>query len=281
MATVLKLLPLLAIGFMSFFVFEAKSFQPFNISGEPLSVSIAATAALTLWAFLGLESATIPADNVENPRTTIPKATMIGVVITAIVYVSSQITIISVVPNAVLQTSGAPFADAATTMWGETAGFVVAIVAVISCLGALNGWILLQGQVPMSAARDKLMPAFMSDKNNDGVSVGALVLSSVIISFLVMANFSEGLVSLYTFAILVSTLGIFIPYLLSIAVDIRIILQDWTNKRDYFAILSGVFAMLYCVWAISGIGSQAMLWGLALIASGLPVYWYMKKQQTN
>jgi len=278
-ATVLKLFPLVAIGLMSLVVFDAKSFEPFNLSEQPLSRSITATAALTLWAFLGLESATVPADNVEDPRKTIPKATMIGVVVVAIVYVSSQITIISVVPNAVLQTSGAPFADAAKAMWGETAGYIVAAGAVISCLGALNGWILLQGQVPMSAARDKLLPSFMSDKKGDGVSLGALVLSSVIISLLVMANFSDGLVPLYTFAIMVSTLGIFIPYILSIAVDIKVIVSNWATKSDYFSMTTAVLAMLYCTWAISGIGTKAMLWGVALVASGLPVYWAMKNRR--
>jgi APA family basic amino acid/polyamine antiporter len=278
LATVLKLLPLTALGLMCFFVFDEQAFKPFNLSGEPLSISIAATAALTLWAFLGLESATIPAENVQDPSKTIPRATIIGVVVVAIVYVSSQVTIISVVPNSVLQASGAPFADAAKALWGDTAGYIIAAGAVISCLGALNGWILLQGQVPMTAARDKLLPAFLSDKQNDGVSIGALLFSSAVISFLVIANFSDGLVSLYTFAILVSTLGIFIPYLLSIAVDIKVIISDWKHKRDYFSITTAILALLYCTWAISGIGSKATVWGLALILSGVPVYWMMKKR---
>jgi len=276
--TVLKLLPLLAIGLMCFVVFDAKAFEPFNLSEEPLSVSIAATAALTLWAFLGLESATIPADNVDNPTRTIPRATLIGVIIVAIIYVSSQITIISVVPNGVLQTSGAPFADAARALWGDTAAYIIAVGAIISCIGALNGWILLQGQVPMSAARDGLLPKFLGDKKGDGISLGSLFFSSVLISLLVLANFSEGLVSLYTFAILVSTLGIFIPYLLSIAVDLRLIIKSWNNKADYFSIITALFAMVYCAWAISGIGAKATLWGMALIASGMPVYWYMRRK---
>lgn len=276
-STILKLLPLLALGAMSFFVFEQQSFVPFNLSGEPLSISIAATAALTLWAFLGLESATIPADNVKDPKRTIPKATIFGVLIAAIVYVSSQITIISVVPNDVLQMSGAPFAEAAGRIWGSTASYVIAVGAIVSCVGALNGWILLQGQVPMSAARDGLLPKFLSDKKGNGVSIGSLIFSSVLISFLVIANFSEGLVSLYTFAILVSTLGIFIPYLLSIAIDIKLIIAEWKSKPEYFSIGSALFALGYCLWAISGIDSKAMLWGLVLIASGIPIYWFMKR----
>jgi len=278
-ATVLKLLPIVAIGLMCFLVFEPKSFQPFNLSQQPLASSIVATAALTLWAFLGLESATIPADNVENPQSTIPRATIIGVIVVAVVYLTSQITIMSVVDNKALQVSGAPFADAAVILWGEWAGNFIAAGAVISCLGALNGWVLLQGQVPMSAARDKLLPRFFSDQKGDGLSIGALIFSSVIISILISANYTDGMVSLYTFAILVSTLGIFIPYLLSIFVDLKMIFKHWRQQQDYWSVITSVFALVYCLWAISGIGAKATLWGVVLIASGLPVYWYMTRKK--
>ncbi len=278
-ATILKLLPLVAIGVMCFVVFEPASFKPFNLSQEPLASSVVATAALTLWAFLGLESATIPADNVDNPQSTIPRATMIGVLVVAVVYLSSQITIMSVVDNSQLQVSGAPFADAAVILWGDWAGNIVAAGAVISCLGALNGWVLLQGQVPMSAARDKLLPAIFSDQKKHGLSVGALVFSSVIISILIAANYTDGMVSLYTFAILVSTLGIFIPYLLSIFVDLKMLLTQRSAGPDYASIISAILALVYCLWAISGIGTKATLWGVVLILSGLPIYWVMLRLQ--
>ena len=117
----------------------------------------------------------------------------------ALIYILTMLTIMSVVPNESLQQSVAPFADAAKIIWGEWASYIIAASAVISCLGALNGWILLQGQVPMSAARDGLLPSVFSDKNGTGVSTGGLVISSVLISILVLANFSEGMVSLFTF----------------------------------------------------------------------------------
>ncbi len=274
--TIIKFLPLAAIGISSLFVFDIESFKPFNLSGEPIIHSVTATAALTLWAFLGLESATIPADNVSNPDKTIPKATLIGFLATAVVYISSMVAIMSLLPSDSLAKSGAPFADAASVMWGDWAGSAIAVVAVISCLGALNGWTLLQGQVPMSAARDGLLPKILSDQDNSGVSSGALVISSILISVLVIANFSEGMVSLFTFSILVSTLGIFIPYLLSIAADLRFIVSGWNKKSDYFSLLTAIFALGYCIWAISGIGSKAMLWGVGLIVAGSPIYLIMK-----
>ncbi len=277
--TVLKFIPLAGLGLMVFMVFNPIAFEPFNLSGQPVLQAVTATAALTLWAFLGLESATVPADNVNNPGVTIPRATMIGFLAVAAVYISSTLTIMSVVPNEQLQTSSAPFADAATAIWGEWAGYAIAICAVISCLGALNGWILLQGQMPMTASRDGLLPKIFSDKNNSGVSTGALVISSILISVLVLANFNDGMVELFTFAILVSTLGVFIPYLFSIAADIKNIISHWQTNQDYFSFTSAVLALLYCCWAISGIGLKEMIWGIVLIIAGCPIYWRMTRNK--
>lgn len=273
LTVMLKLIPLFAIGIAAFFIFDSRSFKPFNPSEHSLTTSITTTAALTLWAFLGLESATIPADNVDRPGVTIPRATLIGFLIVAGVYISSQVAIISVVPSDALRVSEAPFADAAKLIWGEWAGYMVAAGAVVSCLGALNGWILLQGQVPMTAARDGLFPKIFVDKDNSGLSRYALVFSSLLISILVVANYSGSMVSLFTFAILVSTLGIFMPYLLSILVEIKYLL---ISRSNYFALLLSVLALTYCVWAISGIGSKAMVWGTVLILAGLPLYLFMR-----
>ena len=274
----LKLIPLLAIGLAAFWIFDSSAFKPLNISEQSLPGAINATAALTLWAFLGLESATIPADNIDNPKQTIARATLLGFTITALVYISSQVAIISVVPNDALQASGAPFADAARAIWGDWAGSLVAVGAIISCVGALNGWILLQGQVPMTAARDGLLPKILRDDKKEGVSFSALIFSSLLISFLVIANFSEGMVALFTFAILISTLGIFMPYLLSIAADIRFTINRWSEKPNYKHLLIAVFAFVYCCWAISGIGHKAMIWGAILILAGLPIYFVMQRK---
>ncbi len=280
LTTVLKLVPLLVVGIAVFWVVTPDAFKPFNPSGESLGVSINATAALTLWAFLGLESATIPADNVDAPGRTIPRATILGFAITALVYIVTQLVIMSTIPANSLAQSGAPFADAATLIWGDWAGNLVAIGAVISCLGALNGWILLQGQVPMTAARDHLMPKLFLDKDNRGVSTGALVFSSVLISVLVAANFNEGMVSLFTFMILVSTLGIFIPYLLSIAAEIKNIVSSPGTQKKWLRLSIAFCAFSYCCWAIAGIGSKALFWGFALILAGLPLFSWMR-HQTN
>jgi len=198
--------------------------------------------------------------------------------VTASVYILSQLTVMSVVPNAQLQISAAPFADAASALWGGWAGDVVAIGAIISCIGALNGWIMLQGQVPMTAARDKLFPKILADKDNQGISKAALIISSLMVSILVSANYHDGMVALFTFAIMVSTLGILVPYLLSIAAELKSIYTHWNKGTQYLNLITTLLALFYCCWAISGIGAKSMLWGAVLIFSGLPIYFVISKK---
>ena len=104
--TVLKLVPLVLIGTLGFFWIDGANFTPFNTSGQSNLAAISAAAALTLWAYLGLESATVPAGDVIDPERTIPRATILGVLIAAAVYISVTTVAIGVVPSADLATLG-------------------------------------------------------------------------------------------------------------------------------------------------------------------------------
>lgn len=92
-----------------------------------------------------------------------------------------------------------------------------------------------------------------------------------------LANFNEGMVQLFTFSILLATLGVFIPYLLSIVADIKLIIKHWNVKKDYFSITTAVLAFVYCCWAISGIGVNVIFWGIGLMVAGVPIYLYCIK----
>src|ERR1019366_6987623 len=145
--TVLKVMPLLAIGLLGLVVVRAHHVAAAAI--VPLSVSgTTAAATLTLWALLGLESATIPASKVRDPSHTIPLATLLGTTVTALICIVACTTVLLLVPPDTLAQSNAPFVDLATQYWGNTAGKLLAVFAAISGFGALNGWILLQGELP-------------------------------------------------------------------------------------------------------------------------------------
>jgi basic amino acid/polyamine antiporter, APA family len=144
--TVLKIIPLLLVSVVGIFFISYAHFVPFNISGETNFSAITATAAMTLFAYLGLECATIPAGNVENPEKTIPRATIAGTLIATFIYILGTVSVIGIIPAKDLQQSVTPFADAAAIIWGNNARYWVSAGVAIAGFGALNGWILIQGQ---------------------------------------------------------------------------------------------------------------------------------------
>jgi APA family basic amino acid/polyamine antiporter len=279
--TVLKILPLVAIALFGLAHLDAGNFEPApEIAGHPFG-STTAAVTLTLWAFLGLESATIPADDVRDARRTIPRATLIGTLGTAVLYMAGTTAVIGVMDTTRLASSTAPFADAASLMWGPRAGDAVAAGAAISCFGALNGWILLQGVIPLATARDRLFPAFFARVSPNGAPLTGMLISSGLVTLLIGMNSSRALVPLFTFAILLATLACLVPYLASALVEMKVTLRERRDGGRAFAPLhlavAGI-ALLYSIWAVVGSGREAIGWGLLLLLGGVPVYVGMKRR---
>ncbi|NNM04328.1 MAG: amino acid permease, partial [Gemmatimonadetes bacterium] len=279
--TILKLLPLIAIGTLGLLYLDPEHFRPLNPTGEPLFNAITATAALTLWAFTGLESATIPAEAVKDPGRTIPRATLIGVLTAAVIYLLATVGVMGILPATELADSTAPFADAGRAIWGSRAGSLIAAGAAISAFGALNGWVLLQGQWPMAAARDGLFPPVFGKISRRGVPVAGMVLSSLLVTGLMALNFTSSLVDQFTFIILLATLSTLIPYVFSAVAELVIFVRERENfrgERLAGASVIAVIALLYSLWAITGTGLETVLWGLVLMVAGLPIYWWQTRR---
>lgn len=270
--TLLKLVPLVAIGTAGLASLHAAHFTPFNASGTSTLSAVSSTAALTLWAFLGLESATIPAADVERPDRTIPRATVAGTVVAAAVYIAATVGVMGVLPPSALAASTAPLADAASRMWGPGAAALVAAGAAVSCFGALNGWTLLMGQMPRAAAADGLLPPAFARLNARGAPALALVLSSVLVTLVVGLNYTHGLVAGFTFIILLSTLATLVAYLFSTAASAVAWLRDAARPRRAGPLGVALLAFGYTAWAVVGAGRDAVFWGLLLLIAGVPVY---------
>jgi basic amino acid/polyamine antiporter, APA family len=284
--TIIKIVPLVAIATLGLFWINGNNFVPFNPTDQPAFSAVSSVATLTLWAFIGLESATIPAANVVNPKKNIPRATIIGTVVTALVYVLSTVAVIGILPRETLSNSAAPFADAARAIWGSWAYYAVAFGAVVSSAGALNGWIMLQGQVPMAAAMDNLFPKEFARISNRGVPAFGIILSSLLITVLMILNYSgtKTLIDIFNFVILLATLTTLIPYAFCAIAEFLIFLHDpaqFGGRRSFRG--SGVvaaIAFIYSVWAIYGSGAEIVLYGFILLLAGIPVYvWLVKQQQ--
>ncbi len=277
--TILKVLPLLLVGLLGLAHIDPGHFTPANVSGESNLAAIAACAALTLWAFLGLESATVPAGDVAEPERTIPRATILGACLAAAVYIVVTLVAFGVVPSADLQRSTAPLADVATVMWGTIGGTFVAIAACISTFGTLNGFTMLTGQVPLGAARDDLFPRQFARLSKAKTPVFALVVSNVLASILIAMNFTKGLVDQFVFIILLATLTTLVPYLFCALAELMILIKTGrTVAGKRLAPVAGlaVAGFLYSAWAIYGAGAEIVFYGFLLLIAGVPVYVLLK-----
>lgn len=282
--TVVKLLPLVAVAIVGIaWVEPARLLAPIAGDMSPFH-AISSAATLALWAFLGIESATIPADAVQNPERTIPRATIIGTVVCALVYISSTVVLMGALPREVLASSQAPFADAARIMWGKWAYYAVGLGAVVSCFGALNGWILLTGQFPPAVARDGLFPKRFAALSPRGVPVFSTTTAMVLVTIMLAFNYSgaTSLVSIFNFTILLSTLATLIPFVFCSLAPILMrrngVEMPPTRVRDRVVM---TIAFVYSVWAIYGAGAQTVLLGFLLMLTGLPVYVWQKRRDAG
>jgi APA family basic amino acid/polyamine antiporter len=279
--TILKIAPLLLVTIGGLFYIHTENYFPFNSSGTSDINAITTTATLTLFAFLGLECATIPSGQVENPEKTVPRATLYGTLAVTLLYILGTVVIMGVLSPTTLQTSKAPFADAAASMWGEWARYLVAGGAVMSTFGALNGWILMQGQIPAAAAVDKLFPSVLKSENKFGSPYISIIAGSVFVSFLLLMNFSRSLADTYQFIILLSTMTVLVPYLFS-AVSFTI-LAVRTKQLKWNSATKLTIALLafgYSMWAVGGSGQETVYWGFLLLMAGVPLYGWSKMRST-
>jgi basic amino acid/polyamine antiporter, APA family len=277
--TVLKVLPLVAVVALG--LFSVRSTDVAAAAGVPISLNgITAAATLTLWALLGLESATIPADKVADPGRTIPAATLLGTVLTAVICAIACTTVLLLVPAATLAQSNAPFVDLATRFWGAGAGRLLAVFAAISGFGALNGWILLQGELPSAMAKRGVFPRIFARESSRHTPGFALCFGSGLVTLLILANYQKSMVSIFTFMILLSTSACLVMYALCALALLRL---QWTGRlgqaRRGSVPLSvvGIIAAAYSLWAIVGAGAEAAIWGAVLLLLGVPMYFWITR----
>ena len=281
--TILKLLPLLFVAVGGIFFIHLNNFIPFNISGTSNMQAITASGALTFFAFLGVECASIPAGNVENPEKTVPRATMLGTVFTTLVYVLVTVTVMGIIPAEQLQKSATPLADAAAIIGGNAARYFVGAGVALAAFGALNGWILIQGQIPFAIAKDNLFPGVFKKENKRGAPAAGIIIGSVLVSVLMYMNYNDALVKQYTFLSLLATLTSLVPYLFCAGAYALITLANTgsgkANRPAAIAIAAISFA--FSLWAVIGSGQQVVYWGFVLLMAGIPFYvWiiYMKNK---
>jgi arginine:agmatine antiporter len=280
--TYTKLIPFAAIALIGLFFIDTSNFSDFNPSGKSLFGASASLAPLTMFAFLGLESATVPAGDVVDPKRTIPRSTVLGITIATLLYVFGTIAVMGLVPREQLVHSVAPFSDAARVLWGPWGATVISIAVIVSAIGALNGWTLLMGQVPMAAAQDRLFPPLFGRLSSRGVPATGIVISAIFATLLVLSQVAgpSGFSAFYNLVVGLSTMAAVVPYAFC-ALAAGLVAAHAAGGGPVPRLTAiEVLAFIFAVFTLYGCGAEPVLYGVVMLVLGIPVYvWQRRRAQ--
>ncbi len=278
--TYAKLIPFGAVAVLGLLFIDTSHFGEFNPSGLPVLQASAALAPLTMFAYLGLESATVPAGDVRDPERTIPRSTVLGISIAATLYVLGTVVVMGLVPREELVNSVAPFSDAAGIMWGRPGEIAIAIAVVLSSIGALNGWTLLMGQVPMAAARDGLFPPVFGRLSARNVPAAGIIVSALLATGLVLAQAAgtQGFAAIYTLIVGLSTMTAVVPYAFCALAAPLVSARVSGGARVPRVTMIELVAFVFAVFTLYGCGAEPVLYGLVLLLLGIPVYVWQRRR---
>ncbi|MFI9271329.1 amino acid permease [Kitasatospora sp. NPDC052896] len=278
-STVLKFIPLaiVAIGGLGFF--KPANLGPFDATGHGWVGGMTAAAAILLFSYLGVESAAMGAGQVRDPERNVGRASVLGTAGAAVVYLLGTLAVFGTVAHDKLVHSTAPFSDAVDAMFGGSwGGTAIAVAALVSMTGALNGWTLLAAQAPYAAAKDGLFPARFAGERR-GVPVFGVLVSAALASLLTVLNFVSGAASAFNVLVLLTTFTATVPYLLSTAAQLYWLVRGEQGRvsrgrlvRD--AVL-GLGAFGFSLWLVAGAGYAAVYQGVLFLFAGILIYVWM------
>lgn len=279
--TVLKILPLLFIIVLGFSNMQPDILPPVNPTDlHPFAV-LATVTTLVMWSFIGIETATVPADNIYQPDKTIPKILIASLLTVLVIYFLVSLAIALVVPADELIGSSAPFALAATKIMGPVGGAIITVGALISTLGSLNANTLTAGQVPLAAAKDHLLPNKFLTLSRTGTPIFSFVVSGGFMTLLLVLNYTKGLVAAFTFMAMLSTLSTLTAYAFCAVSEFYFLKNDQAGPERNRAIFLSGAAFLYSFFAIWGAGAEIVFYSFMLILIGMPFYALVREEKRD
>ncbi|GAA2384124.1 amino acid permease [Nonomuraea africana] len=279
--TILKFAPLLFVAVVGLFFVQGANFGPFNATDGSWVGALSLAGAVALFIYSGVESVSIAAEKIKDPARNIGRASIIGVLACAALYMLSTVAVMGTVPHTRLVDSTAPFADALNNMFGGSAGGVLmAACAIISGVGALNGWTMLVAEMPMAAAKDGTFPPMFARESRRGAPVTGILAGTVLTSLMLLVAYASE--NAFSTIVLLASFTTVIPYFFSAAAQLYWLVtgaRAVDRGRLTRDIVISVIALVFAFWMAYGSGADAVLGGTLMLLVGVPVYIWVKAQR--
>lgn len=276
-ATVFKILFFLVFIVIAFLNFDSGNLLPLIPEGKGFStIPLAATS--TLWAFVGMESATVTAGEIKNPKKNVRKSTIYGILIASVIYILISLASMGAMPNSELSQSQAPLTDILSKILGSSVGKPITFAVVICILGTTIGWLLSTARVAYAAGEDGVFPKFFGKLHPKyKTPANSLIIGSVLVNILLIMNYQQSMVDAFTFITILATLSFLPIYLLTAAAEIMLMFkvgEEFNLKIFIRRAIVPLLAFVYSIWTIYGSGAETVMWGFILLLLGVPFYIY-------
>jgi len=276
---VLTVVPLLVLSLLALLAFDPANLHPFAPHGLG---KIAVGTALVVWAYSGVESATVPAEEVRGPERTIRLGTLLGYALGTGVFLVTALAVAGGLPNEVVASSPRPIALLVEHTVGPTAAWIVSLCAILAAVGTLNGWILMAGRIPLSAAREGLFfRSFGAVHPRYGTPHRSLIIGTAIASGMCLLYFSRSLLEVFDFIALLAVLTTLLPHLYAAAAELLLSRRDherYPPAARRRAHLTAPLAFAFVLYTIYGVGAEVVLWGFLVVLAGTPLYiWFQTR----
>lgn len=274
------LVPVGGLSVIGWFWFDVSTFAAaWNPHDTTMGSAIVQSIPLTLWAFLGMESAAQNADAVDNPQKTVPLACMLGTLGAAVVYVLSTTVIMGIVPNADLASSSAPFAAVFAQMFNPMIGKIVMALAVIACIGSLLGWQFTLSQTSKYTADQKMFPAFFAKLNSLGAPVVGMLVAGVLQTLMAFSTMSPNASAQFSKLVNLAAVTNIVPYVLSISAIMVVMDKARVSSAVYRRnVIVAIIAIFYSIYALYASGMDAVMGGMIVMAFGYLIYGFFAKR---
>lgn len=274
--TIVKVMPLIILPLLALPSIDSNLlWAPAPNHQETCLGALAIVVLRMIFAFMGFETGTVPAEEIENPRVNIPKATVIGTLIAAGIYMLGTIAIFGHVPYEILQHSKAPYADLAASVFGGNWQTFIALAGALCALGALNGWMLVGGRIAYGAALDGIFPKIFQKTDQHGAPTNAIIISSFCTIPFLMLSLSDNLVHQFNFVVDISVSLIIIVYLSCMLAYLKF-LRD-SKKTAIHQWILGIVSATFCGWILSSISLEMTMYSLLAFVLGVPMYIRMRQ----
>jgi putrescine:ornithine antiporter len=274
------IIPVGMLSIIGWFWFKPDVFaEAWNPHNKAVGDAIAASIPLTLWAFLGMESAAQNSDAVENPKKNVPLACLLGTLGAAVIYVLSTTVIQGIVPNAELANSSAPFAAVYAQMFNPTVGKIIMALAVLACVGSLLGWQFTLSQTSKYTADARMFPHFFSRVSAKSAPIIGMVVAGVIQTLMAVSTMSPDATAQFNKLVSLAAVTNIVPYITAISALMVVMYKAKTDQHKFGTNLVAVFvAIIYSSYALYASGMEAVMGGMIVMMIGYLLYGFIAKR---